>query len=334
MRRRDFLVTLPVLPPLRGARTSVRDEGKVITVLGPRAPSDLGTMLPHEHIMSTFGAEPADRPDYNTADLLRTVIPYLSSLKKQGCTAIADCTAAQFGRAPDLLRSISRKTGMHILTNTGYYGAAKDRYVPPHAVEETAGQLAARWLGEWQDGIDGTGVRPGFLKIGVDAGPLSPVDKKLVQAAARTHLGSGLAIAVHTGDNFEAAQEQLALLRAEGVSPEAWIWVHAHAATNEAILSCAERGAWISFDAISLSSLDRHLELVRMMKRAGRLAQVLLSHDGDLFPVPGGKPRPFEALFTHFIPKLRQEGFTQREIQALVAGNPQRAFTIRIRRLG
>jgi phosphotriesterase-related protein len=291
-------------------------------------------MLPHEHIMSTFGAEPTDRPDYNTADLLRTVVPYLNSLKKQGCTAIADCTAAQFGRAPDLLRSISRKTGMHILTNTGYYGAAKDRYVPPHAVQETAGQLAARWLREWRDGIDGTGIRPGFLKIGVDAGPLSPVDKKLVQAAARTHLGSGLAIAVHTGDNFEAAQEQLALLRAEGVSPEAWIWVHAHAATDEAILSCAERGAWISFDGLGLSSLDRHLELVRMMKRAGRLAQVLLSHDGDLFPVPGGKPRPFEALFTSFIPKLRQEGFTQKEIQALVAGNPQRAFTVRVRRLG
>jgi len=305
-----------------------------MTVLGPRAPSVLGAMLPHEHIMSTFGAEPADKPDYNTVDLFRTAVPYLSSLRKQGCTAIADCTAARFGRTPDLLRLISRKTGMHILTNTGYYGAAKDRYVPPHAVVETADQLAARWLKEWRDGIDGTGVRPGFLKIGVDAGPLSPMDKKLVQAAARAHLGSGLAIAVHTGDNSEAAREQIELLRAEGVSPNAWLWVHAHAAKDDAILSCAEQGAWISFDGISLSSLERHLELVRMMQRAGRLAQVLLSHDGDAFPVPGGKPRPFDALFTHFIPKLRQAGFAQQEIQTLVAGNPQRAFTVRVRRLG
>ena len=55
-----------------------------------------------------------------------------------------------------------------MITNTGYYGAAGDKYVPQHAYEETVDQLADRWTGEWEDGIEGTGIRPGFIKGGVD----------------------------------------------------------------------------------------------------------------------------------------------------------------------
>jgi phosphotriesterase-related protein len=56
----------------------------------------------------------------------------------------------------------------------------------------------------------------------VDAGRLTAVNRKLVQAAARTHLGSGLAIAAHTGDGA-AALEQLRLLRDEGVAAGAFV---------------------------------------------------------------------------------------------------------------
>ena len=99
------------------------------------------------------------------------MLPYLKHLKSLGCQTIADCTAAYFGRQPSLLKSLSEESGIHILTNTGYYGAADDRYVPEHAFRETAGQLANRWIKEWEDGIDDTGIRPGFIKLAVDGGP-------------------------------------------------------------------------------------------------------------------------------------------------------------------
>ena len=86
------------------------------------------------------------------------------------------------------------------MTNTGYYGAADDKFVPAHAYVETAGQLADRFIAESRDGIEGTGIRPGFLKVGVDRGQLSSIDRKLVVAAARCHLTTGLTIAAHTGD--------------------------------------------------------------------------------------------------------------------------------------
>src|SRR5262249_1120258 len=78
---------------------------------------------------------------------------------------------------------------------------------------------AARWLREWKDGIDDTGIRPGFIKIGVDAGALTVVNRKLVLAAARTHLENGLTIAAHTGDGVAALEEMKVLARRKPIMP-------------------------------------------------------------------------------------------------------------------
>ena len=72
--------------------------------------------------------------------------------------------------------------------------------MPAHAWTESAEQLAARWIPRARTGIDGTGIKPAFMKIGVDPGPLSDIDAKLVAAAAITHLVIGLPVWSHTGD--------------------------------------------------------------------------------------------------------------------------------------
>ena len=104
-------------------------QGKIFTVTGAIAPSALGVCLPHEHLMSTFGAEKSESADYDQDLLLAQVAPYLLRVKSLGCQAIADCTAAYFGRDPKVLRMLSQRSGLSILTNTGFYGAANDRYV-------------------------------------------------------------------------------------------------------------------------------------------------------------------------------------------------------------
>ncbi len=326
MRRREFLAASCV--PLAAA-----PGRQAMTVRGAVDGGDLGLMLPHEHVMSLFGADAAERPVYDEDKLFGTVIPYLKNLYALGCRSIADCTTAWFGRAPALLKRISEQTGLHILTNTGYYAAAGGRYLPEHARRETAGELAARWLREWREGIEGTGIRPGFVKLGFDAGPLSDLGRKLVAAAARVHLESGLALAVHTGDNPEGARGQLAVLNSEGVSPQAWIWVHAHSVKDEAALAeAAEAGAWLEFDGLVPDSVGRHLALVEMMKRRGALGQVLLSHDGNSYRALGRPPKPYDALFTHFVPALEEAGYTRQEIHRLTVDNPRRAFTAGVRR--
>ncbi len=326
MRRREFL--------LSGAVAAAPQSAIVMTVRGPIDPARMGVTLPHEHFFSTFGAPASEKASYDIPKVLDAVVPYAESVKRLGCRTIADCTAAYFGRDPRLLKIISERTGLNVLTNTGYYGSANERYIPDRAYKESAAALAARFLKEWRDGIEDSGIRPGFIKLGINSGELPAINRKLLQAAARTHLESGLTIAVHTGDNVEAASQQIAVLKDEGVSPQAWIWVHAHAVKDTpALVAAAKMGAWLEFDGLEPSNVDLHLNQVKAMRNAGVLGRVLLSHDGNSFRVDGRPPRPYDALWNGLLPALRRADFSEREIHGLVVDNPREALTIRVRKL-
>jgi phosphotriesterase-related protein len=309
--------------------------GQVMTVGGPIRTGELGVTLVHEHILVDFvGADKVSRDRYDTDEVFRVALPALKRAKELGCQSLVECTPAYLGRDPGLLKRLSQASGLQMLTNTGYYGAVNGKYLPSHAWRESADQLAARWVGEWKDGIDGTGVRPGFIKIGVDAGPLTDINCKLVQASARTHLKSGLTIAAHTGDGT-AALAQLKILGEEGVAGSAFIWVHAQNERNTALhVRAAEQGAWVEFDGIGRQAIERHVELLQMMKGNGRLGRVLLSHDAGWYHVGepgGGNYRPYDTLFTDFLPALKAAGFTAAEATQLTTDNPGDAFALRVR---
>ncbi len=306
-----------------------------MTVRGPINASALGFTLPHEHVLVDFiGAEQASPTRYIADEVVKAALPHLRRIRELGCRSFVDCTPAYIGRDPLILRRLATETGLNILTNTGYYGAADDKYVPRHAYSETAEQLAARWVQEWREGIAETGVKPGFIKIGVDAGPLSQIDKKIVTAAALAHLETGLTIASHTG-NSVAALEQIEIIEATGVSPRAWIWVHARKDPgSDALVRAAKEGAWIEFDSIAPAKIIQNVELVQSMKQANLLDRVLLSQDAGWYHVGepgGGKFRPFDSLLVDFLPALKQVGFDQAEIADLTVENPAEAFAIRVR---
>jgi len=303
----------------------------IMTVQGPVDPGSLGIVLPHEHVMSIFGGEPAAIPRYDEGRLQTVAAAYLGHLRRLGCGTLFECTTAYFGRAPALLARIAGVSGLHIVTNTGYYAAAQDRYVPEHAFRESAEQIAARWVAEWKDGIEGTGIRPGFIKTAVDGGPFSGIDRKLVRAALLTHVATGLTIQTHVGDNPAVVAEILGMLASEGVSPEAWIWVHAHAVGQaDSLREAAEAGAWISLDGLGPRSASHILDILRALRRWGRLDRALLSHDGEAMDRAGGS-RQLHYLLTDFVPRLGQSGFCREEIRQITSGNPARAFAVRVR---
>jgi phosphotriesterase-related protein len=336
MKRRSFLGSLGLFAA--GARTGAAsaEEGRVVTVTGPVAAADLGTTLVHEHVLVDFiGADKVSRDRYSADEVLGTVLPHLRAAREAGLRTFVDCTPAFLGRDPLLLRRLAEASGLRILTNTGYYGAADDRYVPAHAWRETADELAARWTAEFEHGIEGTDIRPGFLKIGVDAGALSDIDRKLVVAAARCHLKTGLTIGVHTGDGV-AARDILAVLRVEGVSPEAFIWIHAQNERDpDALARAAEAGAWVELDGIAPQTLGAHAATVALLVSRGHLRRLLVSQDAGWYHVGepgGGSFRPYTLLFEAFLPELRRLGVTEPQVQTLLVENPARAFTVAVRR--
>src|SRR5262245_49921372 len=175
-----------------------RVHGQVMSVLGPIDPDKMGTTLSHEHVLVDFiGAAKVSRDRYNPDEAFAAALPHVQRVQALGCQTLVECTPAYLGRDPALLQRLALATKLHILTNTGYYGAAQNKFLPAHAFTDTADQLAARWFHDWREGIEETGVRPGFIKIGVDAGKISERHRKLVRAAERPDMATGLTNAEH-----------------------------------------------------------------------------------------------------------------------------------------
>jgi len=338
MLRREFLrsaAALATAEALQSGLSAAPNSLEVMTVLGPVTADALGVTLPHEHVLVDFiGADKVSRDRYDADVAFRVALPHLKRARELGVRTFVECTPAYVGRDPLLLKRLSQAAGLHILTNTGCYGVGQQKFLPAHALTETSDQLAARWTGEWRNGIEGTGVRPGFIKIAVEAGPLSPVARKLVQAAARTHRATGLTIASHTG-NGAAALEQLSVVREEGLDGSAFIWVHAQNERDAAVHArAAQLRAWVSFDGLGPKTIERYAAMVRTMKERQLLDRVLLSHDAGWYHVgePGGGTfRAFDTLFMELIPALRRAGLTEDDIRQLTVVNPREAFAIRVR---
>ena len=305
-------------------------RGRVHGVTGTIAAADLGFTLMHEHVLVDFiGADRVDASRYDAGQAFNVILPHLVSARTRGCRTLVECTPAYLGRDVRLLQRLSAASGLQILTNTGYYGAAKDKHLPRHAFTESADALAARWTREFERGIDGTAVRPAFMKIGVDEAPLSEVDAKLVRAAAIVSRATVLPIASHTGTGA-AATAELQLLADAGVAAGAFIWVHAQSERDLAFHARqAKAGAWVEFDGVAEGSAARHVELVRQMKAQGLLGRVLVSQDAGWYRVGeanGGEFRGFDAVFTTFVPALAAAGITDAEVRQIFVDNPRRAL--------
>ena len=198
--RREWLAGTLTLLTAGCASRRIQDRADEIeTVNGPLAAARLGVTLMHEHVLVDFiGAAQVSPSRYDADAVFTAVLPHLQQVRRLGCETLVECTPAYLGRDPRLLRRLSVASGLNILSNTGYYGAANDKHLPEHAFHETAEQIAGRWVREYEGGIEGTGIKPALMKIGVDGSPLSAVDAKLVAAAALAHHRTGLAIASHT----------------------------------------------------------------------------------------------------------------------------------------
>jgi phosphotriesterase-related protein len=312
------------------------EKGIIMTVKGIIQAGKIGVTLTHEHILVDFiGADSVNESRWNKSDVTIKALPCLKEIKRLGCQTFVDCTPAYLGRDVEILRRLSDSSGLNIITNTGYYGAYNNKYIPEFAFAETADQLAERWITEWQNGIGGTDIKPGFIKIAVDRDSLSEFHRKLITAAAKAHLKTGLTIASHTGPAVPAFQ-QLEILKKEGVSPKAFIWVHAmNEKDSSKIIEAARQGAWISFDNLNDKRVESFVRNIKILRDNNLLNKILLSHDAGWFDPAkenGGTFRGYTTIFERLIPALKAEKFTEKEINQLLVDNPAIAFAVRIRK--
>ncbi len=327
-----------------GSADGETDETQIMTVTGPVASSDMGKTLIHEHVLVDWvGADSTGYHRWNRNEVVKRVLPFIEEAADAGVETILELTPAYLGRDPFILQELSRKSGVQILTNTGYYGAVDNRFMPEHAWEESAEELADRWIDEFENGIDESGIRPGFMKISVKGeGSLSGLHQKIVTAAAITHLETGLTIVSHTTGN-EPALEQIGILKENGVSPAAWVWTHSQSGDLETQIEIGNEGAWISLDNFNYDpkreageegNLDWFVQRLSELESEDLLHKVLISHDAGYYnpDEPGGGDfRGYTDIFQHLVPALKENGFTEDDIDQLLVRNPREAYGIQVR---
>ncbi|NJK86961.1 MAG: phosphotriesterase [Bacteroidales bacterium] len=322
---------------------SQNSKQELITVTGKIPVEEMGICLIHEHILVDFiGADSTGYHRWERSEVIERALPFLLEAKKNGVKTFVECTPAYLGRDPLLYKELSEKSGINIVTNTGYYGARDNKFVPKHVFQDTPEAIAKIWIDEYNNGIEGTGIFPGFIKIAVERkDTLSPMHAKIVKAAAIAHKATGLTIVSHTGTDGPAFA-QLEILKNEGVSPEAFVWTHAQHGTIEGYIKAAKQGTWISLDNIQKLSdqsdesrgIAFYAKILTELKKVNLLHKVLISHDAGWYnpgQENGGKFRGYNSIFDDLIPALKENGFSDDDIDLMLVKNPQKAYAVRLR---
>ncbi len=302
----------------------------LITTLGPKNSSDLGMILPHEHIFVDLRTW--DTPGYAQAeveDVIHLMAPEIKKAQEAGATAIVECSMVGVGRRADIDRAVSEATGLPLVIPTGIY---REPWVPDWAQRASEAELADWMLGELQGEIEKSGVQAGWIKLSAGDDGMTACETKILRAAATAARQTNAVIGSHT-IRGRTVREQLNTIEAMGYDVGRFIWIHTQAEPDfDLHLEMARRGAWLEYDSIGnheWMSEGTILQDVQRLLDAGLGGQLLLSHDRGWYDpaLPGGGvPKPYTYLAEQFLPKLRASGVDEGTIHQLTQVNPYLAF--------
>jgi phosphotriesterase-related protein len=308
----------------------------VQTVRGPIPASALGFTLPHEHTVCYLWHIPG-RWDYweltPDEDILAAEI---AAFRGVGGTCLVDATPVGIGRDPRWLLRLSERTGLHIVMGGGWYRGA---YYPPEALidRRSVDELADILVGDVEEGVDGTGIRPGILgEIGTDKPWVSALEERVFRAVGRAAVRTGLAVTTHAVMS-DVGLAQLRILEDEGVDPGRVVIGHADSNPSlEYHLEIIRRGANLEFDFLGMSFTPmerkgepRIVELAAELVARGHADRLLLSqdvcHNQQLRHYEG---HGYAYIAETFLPRLRSAGVDQADIDQITIENPRRILSL------
>jgi phosphotriesterase-related protein len=196
---------------------------------------------------------------------------------------------------------------MNMICASGIYRASFG--IPPEFRDFNANKLADHFVRELTLGTEGTNIRAGFIKIAVDNDGPKPDDVPVYRGAVTAANETGCTIGMHA-PVLEALKAALRILERRGLDLNRFVWAHAeYTGTFADYQELAERGAYISFDAVTVGGVpgdEATLDLVGQFIDAGLLDKVLLSTDSTIFVKPHTSQYGYQNtyLFRVFKPKL------------------------------
>lgn len=229
-------------------------QKKIMTALGPIAPDELGVTSMHDHLMFN-GSVLAKRlrgslPPHNLPiheddkvaldnvgilhrntilawdaldhDDEQMVTAEVADFKALGGDSILELSAVGIRMDAAIQKRISEKTGVHVVLSTGFYTG--DSW-PDEFKGKSLKELYEFMLREVRDGIDGTGIKPGHLKIGLEW--MTEDEENALRAAARVANETGLALTIHPCQKLGMnVAHHLKVLKEEGMDLTRVVMAH------------------------------------------------------------------------------------------------------------
>lgn len=323
-------------------------QGAIIrTILGDLPPTSLnaGSVQFHEHVGGIFTPPrplgpneipPGVAAPTTEAEYVDLLVRELQMSRADGVNCLVD--AASAGRRDDRtiqnLRTISERSGLHIVVAGGYYQdlALTTRY-PPAIVKIDEDALAQEFV------RDARGQRWGAFGEIASSQPMQADERKVVRAIGKAHVQTNLPILTHTPHEGcpACALGQLDLLESVGVDPRRV--AIGHLATikpdqepaGQTAKALGKRGAFLGFDTVGHQmgrSMIPEAHKVRHfldVLNAGLEDHLLLSADST--PEPQFKTnwgQGYSSVVTQFVPKLRYAGVSDALLHKILVDNPRR----------
>lgn len=315
------------------------------TVLGDIDPAALGPTNYHEHLFQVsplLAGDELDDEDSSGAEA--------GLLHASGFAAMIDATPFGLARNPEALARISAATGLRIVATTGRHREA--HYPAEHPTRAwSTDRLAALLVADLSVGMpaddadifagpdparaltpEGSAVRAGMLKTGIDYWRISDFERTTLEAAATAHRTTGAAVMVHL-EFCTAAHEVLDLLEAAGVASDRVVLAHADRDPDAGLhVDLAARGAYLGYDGFARSRTRSDAELLALTEKvvaAGCVDRILLGGDvarRTRYISYGGMPG-LAYLGERYLPRLRA-AVGDDAVERMLVANPARLLDL------
>lgn len=306
------------------------------SVLGPLDTAELGFTLMHEHIIGSAAGIYQNYPELLGPQLMDRIVAGLTQAKEGGVNTIVDASTFDLGRDVTLLEEASRRSGVNIITCTGWY------FNPAGAASNwSSDKCSELFIREIKEGIAGTKIKAGILKSASHAGGVTPTGEVILRAVAKAHIKTKAPIMLHSNSLEQAGREQLAILKDEGVDLK-WVKVdHSLDTTDVEYLSwLLDQGAYLGMERIPgfFLSSQAHVKVIKELMEAGWAHRLLPSHDHTLarhspeLPqkvndhLDNCNPHGFLYIKKVYFPQLLEAGIKSDTINSLFVDGPRNFF--------
>lgn len=316
--------------------------GEVQTFGGAVDAASLGTTLIHEHVV--VGHPELDlnlpHPEWDEDAVLDRAVQGLRRLHALGVRTVVDLTVLGLGRDVARVARVAAQVPVHLVASTGYYTAnVLPAYFHTHGpglLVDGPDPLVELFVRDIEEGVAGTGVRAGMLKVVTDREGLTPDVERVMTAAAVAHRQTGVPITTHTHAPSRNGLLQQEFFRRHGVEPERLVIGHSGDSEDlDYLRTLMDAGSTIGMDRFGMEHVlpdDRRVAVVLALLRLGYAEKMVLSHDTAFFsrvtpPSWRAAHTPhwhMENIPRRIVPLLLEGGATEQDVHQMLVTNPAR----------